>query len=116
LWFQSISQLVGFLYPDFFHLFVRNFFPCFIYFSDKCALTVNPVDVFVVRMYLKTVSKDSKGRPAQFLLISLKRRCAMGFHFDDPGGYGKYAQITQRFKLSENSHGAVGKQLRFNSI
>jgi hypothetical protein len=36
--------------------------------------------VDVVLIYLRMVSKLSRGHPAQFLLISLKSLCSMGFH------------------------------------
>lgn len=55
-------------------------------FLTKWARTRSPVEVPVVRRYFRMVSQLSRGRPAQFLLISQNRRCSMGFHFDVAGG------------------------------
>ena len=42
------------------------------------------MEVWLIRR--RMVGLLSKGCPAQCLLISLKRRCSIGFHFGGPGG------------------------------
>ena len=45
-------------------------------FGISQALTVRPESLVVVRMKLRPFSRSVRGSPAQFLLISLKRRFA----------------------------------------
>ena len=54
--------------------------------SSRWLTTERPVWVVVVAMQLRMVWNESRGCPAQFLLISLKRRCSMGLYLEQPAG------------------------------
>src|ERR1700691_1570090 len=65
---------------------------------SSLAFTFNPFFVIVAPINLTTTSWLTRGRPLQFILIWLKRRCSILFHLLVPGG--RWQTLTHRLVSS----------------
>ena len=55
-------------------------------FGSYSARTLSPVLVDVAEISSMIVRMVVSGRPRQLMVMKLKRRCSILFHFDVPGG------------------------------